>query len=91
MMVVPQFHKYIKSCWKAVLAQGNLPRNIADNSTNCLKINDLYLPPDKKKYGNFIPAVCESGNIRVSYAEIIYVSIANKAGKAGTKRSVVNP
>ena len=90
-MVVPGFHKHIKTWWKEVLARENLPRNVVDHSTNCLKTNDIYLSSDKKKYGNFIPAVCGPGDIRVSRAEIIHGSISNKEGKAETERWVVNP
>ena len=54
-------------------------------------MNDKYLPSDKKIYGNFIHAVCRTGDIRVSRSKIIHGSISNKAGKAETERWVVNP
>ena len=62
-----------------------------EHSTNCLKTRKVYLLSDKKKYGDFVPAVCGSGDIRLSRAEIIHGSNSNKAGRAETERWVVNP
>ena len=62
-----------------------------DHSTNCLKTTKVYILSDKKKYRDFVPAVCGSGDIRLFRAEIIYGSNSNKAGRAETERWVANP
>ena len=55
-------------------------KTMYDHSTNCLKTQKVYLPADKKKYGDFVPAVYGPGDIRLSKAEIIHGSDSNKDG-----------
>lgn len=91
-MVVPGFHRHIKSWWQEVLERDNARRDLANHSGNCLKTNDVFTAEDKEKYGDFVPAVCGPGDIRISRAEIIHGSAADKEGKAGDERRwVVNP
>ena len=95
--IVPGFHRHIHDWWSAVClraekgGEGVKRANIARHSTNCLKTNDLFLPEDKKKYGDFVPAICDPGDIRVSRSEILHASLGNKKGKCSTVRWVVNP
>ena len=65
-------------------------KTIYDHSTNCLKTRKVYLPDDKNKYGDFVPAVCGPGDIRLSKVEIIYGSNSNKDSRAETERRVIN-
>ena len=90
-MVVPGFHNKLASWWQDVLDQDNTVRDVAKHSGNCLKTHDIFTAADKKKYGDFVPAVCGPGDIRISRPEIIHGSTANKDGKADSHRLVVNP
>ncbi|KAF8454054.1 hypothetical protein BDZ91DRAFT_807668 [Kalaharituber pfeilii] len=53
----------------------NLSRN------NTLKTDSIFIASDKLKYGDFVPAICGPGDIRISRPEIIHGSASNKAGK----------
>ena len=92
--VVPGFHRKLRQWWTDVLIRedsGVINRAASDHNGNCLKTNDLYRVEDKEKYGNFVPAVCGPGDIRVSRPEIIHGSTSGKDGKSGGMRWVVNP
>ena len=91
-MVVPGFHRHIGAWWQEVLERDNTRWDPANHSGNCLKTNDVFKAEDKEKYGDFVPAVCGPEDIRISRAEIIHGSAADKDGKAGDERRwVVNP
>ena len=65
---------------------GVISRAASDHNGNCLKINDLYRVEDKEKYGDFVPAVCGPGDIRISRPEITHGSTSGKDGISGGMR-----
>ena len=79
-LVIPGFHKVIKEWWSAVLKrEGEGTRQVSNHNSNCLKTDDIYTPEDKKRYGDFIPAICGPGDIRISRADILHGSAACKS------------
>ena len=90
-LVIPGFHKRIRNWWNEAIVHESTAKTMEEHITNCLKTRTVYLLSDKKKYGDFVPAVCGPGDIRLSRAEIIHSSNSNKAGGAETERWVVNP
>ena len=90
-LVIPGFHKHIQNWLNEAIKCESTAKLPDDHSTNCLKTRKVYLLSDKRKYGDFVPAVCGSGDIRLSRAEIIYGLNSNKAGRAETERWAVNP
>ncbi|KAF8453402.1 hypothetical protein BDZ91DRAFT_808010 [Kalaharituber pfeilii] len=87
-IIVPGFHNHIKDCQGRLRSKGG--KNI-DHNGNTLKTDGIFTAGDKLKYGDFVPAICGPGDIRISRPEIIHGSASNKAGKAETSRWVVNP
>ena len=85
------FHKHIQNWWNEAFHHESTAKLLDDHNTNCLKTRKVYLLSDKKKYGDFVPAVCSPGDIRLPREEIIYGSNSNKAGRAEIERWVVNP
>ena len=92
--MVPGIHRKLRQWWTDVLIRvdsGVINRAASDHNGNCLTTNDLYRVEDKEKYGNFVPAVCGPGDIRVSRPEIIHGSASGKDRKSGGMRWVLNP
>ena len=88
--MIPRFYKHIRYWSNEAINRESTAKLLYDHSNNCLKTRKVYLLSYKKKYGDFVPAVCGPGDIRLSRAEIISGSNSNKAGRAETERWVVN-
>ena len=86
-LVIPRFHKVIKEWWSTVLKrEGESLKQVSNHDS------DIFTLEDKKKYGDFIPAICGPGDIRISRVDILHGSAACKSGKANdVRRWVVNP
>ena len=79
-LVIPRFHKHIRNWWNEAINRESTAKLLDDHSTKSLKTRKLFLLSDKMKYGDFVPAVCGPGDIRLSRAEIIHGSNFNKVG-----------
>ena len=60
---IPEFHKVIRQWGVGVVGRKD---NLADHDNNCLKINCVYIAVNKAKYGDYVPAICRLGDIRIS-------------------------
>ena len=79
-------YKNIRHWWNEAIVRESTKKTMYDHSTNCLKTRKVYLPANKKKYGDVVPAVYGPRDIRLSRAEIIHGSNSNKDGRAETER-----
>ena len=90
-LAIPGFRKHIRNCWNDAIVRESTAKTMEEHNSNCLKTRQVYLLADKKKYRDFVPAVCGPWDIELSRPEIIHGSNFNKAERAETARWVMNP
>jgi len=86
-MVIPGFHTRILEWWQNIVNKVEAEstgkfRRALDCNGNTLKMDNIYIPPDTKKYGKLVPVVCGPVDIRISRPEILHESTSNKQGIA---------
>ena len=58
---------------------------------NCQRVDRTYRPEDRAEFGDWIPAVCPPGGLRITRPEIIHGSASLSNSKADSERLVLNP
>jgi hypothetical protein len=72
---------------KKFLETGERPRH----EGNCMRVDKIYRPEDRRDFGDWVPAICPPGGLRISRPEILHGSASLPNGRADCNRWVLNP